>query len=157
MVRELARCYQAFESLSGAHVRRLGLTPAQFDIIATLGDTAGMNFRELGERTLITKGTLTGVVHRLQTRGLVSCERSLTDRRNHIVKLTADGESLFRQIFPAHLEYLKGAFKPMSIAELTQTESALRHLREVMHGGCNDGKAAAKPRTAAAGPAPDRE
>lgn len=154
MVRELARCYQAFESLSGAHVRRLGLTPAQFDIIATLGDTRGMNFRELGEKTLITKGTLTGVIHRLQARGLVSCERSLTDGRSHIVTLTAKGEALFRQVFPVHLDYLRGAFAPMSVAELTQTETTLRHLCEVLHGGRNAKGATKRRRTQTREPAP---
>ncbi len=153
MVRELARCYQAFESLSAAHVRFLGLTPAQFDIIATLGDTPGMNFRELGEKTLITKGTLTGVIHRLQARGLVSCERSLTDRRSHIVTLTAQGEALFRQVFPAHLDYLRGAFATMSVAELTQTETTLRHLRAVLQGGRNVKGATKTRRTPARVPA----
>jgi len=40
-VRLLAQCYQGFERLSGRHVRALGLTPAQFDIVATLGNTEG--------------------------------------------------------------------------------------------------------------------
>ena len=35
-----------------------GLTHAQFDIIATLGNTPGMSYKELGDKTLITKGTL---------------------------------------------------------------------------------------------------
>ena len=52
MLRELARCYQAFEAYSGAHVRSLGLTPSQFDIVATLGNTPGLSFKELGEKTL---------------------------------------------------------------------------------------------------------
>ena len=62
-LRELVRCYQAFEVFSAAHVRTLDLTPPQFDIIATLGNTPGMTFKELGEKTLITKGTLTGVMN----------------------------------------------------------------------------------------------
>lgn len=33
----MARCFQAFESFSARHVRTLGLTVPQFDIIATLG------------------------------------------------------------------------------------------------------------------------
>ena len=37
---ELARCYQGFERASGRNIRELGLTPAQFDIIATLGNTS---------------------------------------------------------------------------------------------------------------------
>jgi MarR family 2-MHQ and catechol resistance regulon transcriptional repressor len=47
------------------------LTPSQFDIIATLGNTPGMTLQGIGEKTLITKGTLTGVVDRLQEKGLV--------------------------------------------------------------------------------------
>lgn len=41
-MRELVRRCQAFEAFSCAHVRTLGLTPPQFDILATLGNTHGM-------------------------------------------------------------------------------------------------------------------
>ncbi|HRK57367.1 MAG TPA: MarR family winged helix-turn-helix transcriptional regulator, partial [Burkholderiaceae bacterium] len=58
-VRELVRCYQAFEHYSDQQIRRFGLTPPQFDLIATLGNTAGLSPKVLGEKTLITKGTLT--------------------------------------------------------------------------------------------------
>jgi MarR family transcriptional regulator, 2-MHQ and catechol-resistance regulon repressor len=64
VVRELARAYQAFSAYSEAHVRQFDLTPAQFDVIATLGNTNGLCMGELGEKTLITKGTLTGVIDR---------------------------------------------------------------------------------------------
>ena len=70
-VRLLAECLQGFERFSGDAVRRCGLTHAQFDIIATLGNTPGMTYKELGDRTLITKGTLTGVIERLEHKGLV--------------------------------------------------------------------------------------
>ena len=41
-VQALVQCYQAFEAYSAVHIRSLGLTPPQFDIIATLGNTSGM-------------------------------------------------------------------------------------------------------------------
>jgi MarR family 2-MHQ and catechol resistance regulon transcriptional repressor len=53
-VRLLAECLQGFERYSGESVRHYGLTHAQFDIIATLGNTPGMSYKELGERTLIS-------------------------------------------------------------------------------------------------------
>lgn len=65
VIRELVRAFQAFEQYSARHVRELGLTPPQFDVIATLGNTPGMSCKELSEKTLITKGTLTGVIDRL--------------------------------------------------------------------------------------------
>lgn len=129
-LRELARCYQAFESFSDAHIRSTGLTPPQFDIVATLGDTKGLSFKELGERTLITKGTLTGVVDRLESRELVRRNECPHDGRSQIVVLTAAGEKLFRRVFPAHLAHLGTAFQALSETQLQHTELTLRRLRE---------------------------
>lgn len=130
VLRELARCYQAFESYSGVHIRALGLTPPQFDIVATLGNTAGMSFKELGEKTLITKGTLTGVVDRLEVRGLARRVASREDRRIMTVCLTEEGERLFQSNFGAHLEHLRAALGVLSPEDLARTEAALRGLRE---------------------------
>src|SRR5574340_226152 len=107
VLRELARAYQAFESYSVIHIRTLGLTAPQFDIIATLGNTEGMSFKELGEKTLITKGTLTGVVDRLESRRLVRRIASPEDGRSVIVRLTAEGARLFERAFEAHLAHLR--------------------------------------------------
>lgn len=128
-LRELARCYQAFEAYSAAHIRTLGLTPPQFDIVATLGNTAGMSFKELGEKTLITKGTLTGVVDRLVEKRLARRVASPTDGRSQIVQLTAKGEALFAKVFPEHIAYAKRAFAPLGADELEQTRLSLLRLR----------------------------
>ena len=129
ILRELARCYQAFESLSARHIRTLGLTPPQFDLIVTLGNTAGLSFKELGEKTLITKGTLTGVVDRLVAKKLVRRSDSPSDGRSRIVQLTAKGEALFARVFPAHLEHLRPAFAGFDGNQLEQAEALLRRLR----------------------------
>jgi DNA-binding MarR family transcriptional regulator len=131
VIRELARCYQAFDSYSARHVRSLDLTPSQFDIIATLGNTSGMTFRELGERTLITKGTLTGVVDRLEAKKLVRRLPSPTDGRCQIVQLTARGEATFAKVFPSTLAHIGKAFAGVSPQELQQTEDVLKRLGNV--------------------------
>jgi MarR family transcriptional regulator, 2-MHQ and catechol-resistance regulon repressor len=133
-LRELVRCYQAFESHSAEHIRRVGLTPPQFDIVATLGNTAGMSFKELGERTLITKGTLTGVVDRLESRGVVRRVAAPNDRRSQIVQLTDEGQALFEQVFPEHMDHLRRAFEQLGPAELHSMEDALRRLRLAFTG-----------------------
>jgi DNA-binding MarR family transcriptional regulator len=129
-LRALARCFQAFERHSAAHIRSLGLTPSQFDIIATLGNTPGMTFRVLGEQTLITKGTLTGVVDRLEARGLV-CRSSLeADGRSTLVQLTALGEAAFGRVFPPHVAHLKKPFAALTAADLDALERLLDRLRD---------------------------
>jgi DNA-binding MarR family transcriptional regulator len=132
VIRELARCYQAFQRVSDAHIRRSGLTPAQFDIVVTLGNTAGMTFKELGSRTLITKGTLTGVVDRLEARGLVERLASPTDGRSTLVRLTAEGDRVFREVFEPHLAFLAPAFESLPECGRKELEKRLRQLREAL-------------------------
>ena len=139
-LRSLAECYQAFESYSGTHVRKLGLTGSQFDIVATLGNTAGMTCKELGANTLITKGTLTGVLDRLEARGLIRRSATDADRRQVFVTLTAQGVRTFERAFPAHAHHLKSAFCALSSRELEQTARLLHKLRDALR----DARAAPK-------------
>ena len=131
-LRSLAECYQAFESYSGTHVRKLGLTAAQFDILATLGNTPGMTCKELGANTLITKGTLTGVLDRLEARGLIRRCATDADRRQVFVMLTPQGVRTFERAFPAHIDHLKPAFRALSARELEQTARLLHKLRDAL-------------------------
>ena len=129
LLRELARTYQTFEHYSAAHVHRLGLTPAQFDVLATLGNTPGMNAKALADKTLITKGTLTGVVDRLHLKGLVQRLPDPTDGRRQIVRLTTKGQTVFERVFPAHGEHLARAFAHLSTKDQALAMQALIALR----------------------------
>ncbi|SEO49480.1 MarR family winged helix-turn-helix transcriptional regulator [Aquisalimonas asiatica] len=131
LLRELVEAYQAFEGYSLPHIKSLGLTPAQFDVIATLGNTEGMTFKELGERTLIYKTTLTSVVDRLEAQGLVQRQPSLEDRRSTIAVLTTEGDALFQSAFPKHREHLRRKLDQLSDDQMQSTIEALRTLREV--------------------------
>jgi DNA-binding MarR family transcriptional regulator len=128
-VRLLAECLQGFERFSGESVRQSGLTHAQFDIVATLGNTPGMSYKELGERTLITKGTLTGVIERLEQKGLVARERNSDDKRSFFVRLTPAGEELFRDVFPKVIAHGKQLFTGYAAADFDALEQALGKLR----------------------------
>ncbi len=123
---------QGFERFTGDSVRQCGLTHAQFDIIATLGNTAGMTYKQLGERTLITKGTLTGVIERLEQKGLVARQRSGDDKRSFFVSLTASGEALFEQVFPTVVNHGKQLFAHCSEADFEAIDAALSRLKQLI-------------------------
>ena len=128
VIRELARSYQAFTHYSAAHVRELGLTPPQFDVICTLGNTQGMPLCKLAEKTLITKGTLTGVIDRLEDKGLLKRVVPPENRRSFIAVLTPEGEKVFNSAFPAHTEYLGKRLDKFSAEELDEIRAALEKL-----------------------------
>jgi MarR family 2-MHQ and catechol resistance regulon transcriptional repressor len=144
MLRELVRCYQAFEQYSSGHIRGLGFTPSQFDIIATLGGTSGMTFKELGEKTLITKGTLTGVVDRLEDKGLVKRVALPHDGRCSVVMLTRAGEHEFKRVFLPHVDHMGKAFGKVRIADLDALRLKLRALRKALENSAASAAGLAK-------------
>ncbi|ARV58915.1 MarR family transcriptional regulator [Nostocales cyanobacterium HT-58-2] len=131
VIRELVRAYQAFKSYSDADIRQMGLTSSQFDIIATLGNTSGMTFNQLAEKTLTTKGELTGIIDRLEKKGLVRREVPPEDRRSFLAVLTPEGEQVFEQIYPSHVAYLKQRFEKLDLRELEQIRLSLERLKKL--------------------------
>ncbi|WP_343728185.1 MarR family transcriptional regulator [Duganella sp.] len=134
-IRLLAECMQGYERLSGEYVRRSGLTHAQFDIIATLGNTPGMSYKELGDKTLITKGTLTGVIERLEQKGLVERQRNDCDKRSFFVKLTKAGEQTFCTVFPEVISQSGKVFASYTEDDFAQLEKTLSALKTVIMAG----------------------
>ena len=129
-IRLLAECMQLFEQASTQNVRRFGLTHAQFDILATLGNTPGMSCKELGEKTLITKGTLTGVLDRLEQKALIRRMRSDADRRQLFIQLTPSGVALFNEVFPQVVERGQQRFMAYSEVDFTALERELLMLKQ---------------------------
>ncbi len=125
----LVTTYQRFNRYSSEDVKRFELTMTQFDLIATLGNQPAMTFKELGEKTLVTKGTLTGVVERLVAKGVLETRCNPHDARSQLVGLTVEGQSLFESIFPDHLSHLEKAFAQLSEAELAQLTQLLLKLK----------------------------
>ena len=111
VLRPLVEAYLAFELTASRHIKSLRLTPSQFDVIATLGDTDGFTCSELSAHTLVTKGTLTGVLDRLVAKGLIRRDSVKGDRRCVKIRLTEKGDTMFRQTFAAHIAFIKPFFE----------------------------------------------
>ncbi len=130
-LRDLVVVYQAFERYSAPNIKALGLTMTQFDVIATLGNQPPMTCKELGEKTLVTKGTLTGVLERLELKGVIFREANSGDGRSQLIALTKEGQQLFEKVFPEHLDFLNQAFSKLSNEENVEIQHALKKLNNI--------------------------
>ena len=139
VLRELLRTHQAFLSYAALHVHKLDLTLPQYDVIITLGNTSGMTPKKLGEQTLITKGTLTGVVSRLEDKGLVQRLASKKDGRSQIIRLTEAGKAVYERTFPEHLQHINRLFEDYSAEEVTALEADFVRLYEAVITARNEG------------------
>ncbi|WP_447599758.1 MarR family winged helix-turn-helix transcriptional regulator [Nitrospira sp. Nam80] len=131
VLRPLVEAYLAFNRTDSRHIRSLKLTPSQFDVIATLGDTKGMTCAELSAATLVTKGTLTGVLDRLADKGLIRREPVEADRRSIKIHLTDKGDRLFRKTFAAHIDFIRPFFdRALTPKDADQLQALLERIRD---------------------------
>ncbi|HKN49464.1 MAG TPA: MarR family transcriptional regulator [Actinomycetota bacterium] len=107
--------------------RARDLTPQQAQVLCTLiGGPIGMT--ELGRLLHLEKSSLTGLVDRVERRGLVARTRDPRDRRASQVALTAQGARLAAQSHEdvtARLEALAGQLAP---AERKRLASAIAQM-----------------------------
>ncbi len=72
----------------------LGLTYPQYLALLALWERDGQQVSELGERLFLDSGTLTPLLKRLESAGLVRRARSSDDERRVHIHLTPDGHAL---------------------------------------------------------------
>lgn len=133
LMQELAAAYQAFSLYDAEGLRKSGsgLTPSQARVIFTIGGTDGMTCKDIGDVTLITKGTLTGVIDRLEQKGLVERWSVEGDGRKTIIALTRRGERIYEREFPRHVEFLKAKFDKLSATDRKNAARLLQKIREL--------------------------
>jgi DNA-binding MarR family transcriptional regulator len=131
LMQELAGAYQAFSLYDAEGLRKSGsgLTPSQARVIFTLGGTDGRTCKDIGDVTLITKGTLTGVIDRLEEKGLVERWSVEGDGRKTIVALTRRGERIYDREFPRHVEFLKEKFGKLGAGDRKKATDLLHKIR----------------------------
>jgi len=131
VLRPLVEAYLAFWRVDSRHIRSMRLTPSQFDVIATLGDTNGLTCSELSSQTLVTKGTLTGVLDRLAKKGLIKRESVAGDKRRTKIRLTEKGNALFQKVFAAHISFTRPFFeRALSRQEAATARVLLLRIRD---------------------------
>ena len=105
-MREMLNAVYLFETISSTHIRSLGLTPGQFDVIAILGNQPPMVCKELANKTLMVKGNLTVILESLAKKDLINRCANPMDGRSTLISLSQTGVALFNQVFPAHTQFL---------------------------------------------------
>ena len=75
-------------------LEELGLTYPQYLAMLVLWEQDGLTVSELGERLYLDSGTLTPLLKRMETAGLVSRLRAVQDERRVHITLTAEGRKL---------------------------------------------------------------
>jgi MarR family transcriptional regulator, organic hydroperoxide resistance regulator len=105
----------------------LGLTYPQYLVMLVLWEGDGLMVSELGQRLSLDSGTLTPLLKRLESAGLVSRMRDAADERRVHVHLTAAGRRLKARAAKVPACMLQAS--QCSLPELRQLTEQVRTLR----------------------------
>jgi DNA-binding MarR family transcriptional regulator len=98
---QLLRTSEALWNGSRVFFGRWDLSTSQFNILNVLHDVPeGLNQSELSRLLIMHRSNVTGLVDRLESRGLLERKENPEDRRVYRVVLTAKGKKLVGDILP---------------------------------------------------------
>ena len=109
-------------------LEKMGLTPPQFYVLATIGYAGGLPFGEIGAKMMVTVSNLTGIVDRLEVKKLVSRKRDENDRRVVHVVLSDKGAKLYKSAIPVFEKSVAEIFAILDATEQKELSALLRRL-----------------------------
>lgn len=122
----LSRCHVSVTRVLQRSVNLHGLSRREFEVLATLytADRSGLRLRDLNSHVLLTQSSLSRMLERLESKGLVSRRQDAQDLRGVRVTLTNEGSDLYEAISVGHdqmvAELISTALDPEEIRVLTR-------------------------------------
>ncbi|WP_248145422.1 MarR family winged helix-turn-helix transcriptional regulator [Microbacterium aoyamense] len=109
-----------------------GLSQAEYDVLLTVTRAPGMTarLRDVTANMLISQPSVSRLVDRMATRGLVSKCPDPDDGRGSLVRATEEGAASFRRIATAHGRSIADRMSLLSDGELAQLRDLTAKLRK---------------------------
>lgn len=129
---DLADLLTAYQYLQGQNARmavglsaRLGIGPADLRVLLFLSRMPDATPREVALQLELTSGSVTALIDRVETSGLVERREHPTDRRSLLVRLTPAGEDVVRTVRGSYRGAFDGIFSGEEMARAADMLRAL--------------------------------
>jgi MarR family 2-MHQ and catechol resistance regulon transcriptional repressor len=114
----LWKAAHAAQAYAEKSILELDMCGSDFAVLEALLHKGPLPVNEIGKKVLLTSGSITVAVDRLETRGLVERRAHGTDRRARIVHLTKAGRKLITRVYADHAADMES----LASASLTRAE-----------------------------------
>jgi MarR family 2-MHQ and catechol resistance regulon transcriptional repressor len=98
----LWKATRVLESHGHRSIAGLSMGLSDFGVLEALLHKGPLPIKDLGAKVLLTSGSITTAVDRLEAKGLVERFNDKQDRRSRIVRLTAAGRKTIQKAFADH-------------------------------------------------------
>jgi DNA-binding MarR family transcriptional regulator len=132
IVAALRRISQAIDLWSRYLLQTYGLTSPQLATLREIQNGTNVTTGTLATALHLSQPTITGIVGRLEQRGLITREKSETDRRSSRASLTEEGAGLAASAPPLLRDRFRAALAKLSPDEQAAVLKTLMQVAEMM-------------------------
>jgi DNA-binding MarR family transcriptional regulator len=122
----------------GRLLRPLGVSAAGGLVLGLLRDNRALSPSELGERLIVTRATVTGLVDSLERRGFVRRSANPADRRSLLVEITPAGLEVALQLRTIVHRHEKAWMSALSDEELQAYVGLLHRIQDSLAAATED-------------------
>ena len=113
----LWKASRAVQAQADRSIAQFDMVPTDFGVLEALLHKGPLTVKQIGEKVLLTSGSMTAAVDRLEKRGLVKRGDDARDRRARIIDLTPAGRELIERAFACHRDAMERALEGFSEGE----------------------------------------
>lgn len=124
----MTRALRSIEEHLEKQVQAHGLSLTEFGVLEALFHKGHLPIGEIGDRILLTSGSMTYVIDKLVRRGLIERRACESDRRVIHASLTPEGRSLMDTVFPVHADLIRRLMGGLEPHEQEVATDLLKHL-----------------------------
>jgi MarR family transcriptional regulator, 2-MHQ and catechol-resistance regulon repressor len=124
----LMKAYRAVAQFDARSIAVSGLGISDFAVLEILLHKGPLPVNTIGRNVMLTSGSITTAVDRLEKKEYVVRQACPKDRRVTYVALTAAGRALIQRVFKTHANKLETVFEPLSIVERSNLATLLKKL-----------------------------
>jgi MarR family 2-MHQ and catechol resistance regulon transcriptional repressor len=129
------RAAKSIELVDRKSIAHTGLNFSDFSILEALLHKGPLPINTIGEKVLLTSGSMTAAANRLEEKGLIQRVQDPSDGRCFYLYLTKDGRRTIKAAFEKHAQNLEKLASVLSADEQTDLVQLLkkigRHAQEL--------------------------
>jgi len=131
----LWKAARALEAYARQNIEDLGICQSDFGVLEVLLHKGPLTVNVLGAKVLLTSGSITTAIDRLERKQLVVRRSDPADRRARVVHLTGKGERVIRGLFAEHEKAIETAVGGITAREREHLTNLLRKLGRSLETG----------------------
>ncbi len=124
----LSRATREITNKVEADIKTYGLNPTEFAVLELLYHKGDQPIQKIGKKVLLTSGSITYVVDKLEKKHLLHRKSCPKDRRVTFATITEKGTHLMASIFPVHKAAIEDIFSGLNNEEKTEVIELLKKL-----------------------------